>query len=294
MQPKKLSIHHSRQLCDLALEAGWSFTLQQAQLFLSATDCALGYFDQEEELLATATLFPYSHGIATLGNVLVKEQYRRQGLGRRIVEECLASAEDPLSSTLLIATPLGYPLYQRLGFTTVGHVLRFVLENSPAESNTVIQNTPQVFSDGNITPLEREPGDALNSLLVKMDETTFGANRASVYHPLLAVIQAGRMFYNQTSQLTGFALATKRSDLLYVGPVIAEDAGVAEALICSIIGSWHGPVRVDVLHHQNQVQEKLRKLGFVQVQSSPLMVKGPLALPGQRNRYYGILDPALC
>ena len=56
----------------------------------------------------------YGGGLAAVGMMLVAAQREGRGLGRRLMTHLLDRAGD--ATVFLTATPLGRPLYEKLGF----------------------------------------------------------------------------------------------------------------------------------------------------------------------------------
>ncbi len=79
--------------------------------------------------------------IGWLGNIIVCKEFRNQGLGKKLTERLIemANAKD-CESIYLLATPLGKPVYQRLGFQESGKYLFFKKGemNFPEEKNESI------------------------------------------------------------------------------------------------------------------------------------------------------------
>lgn len=119
-------ITESAQLGDFALVASEAFgaPVQAAALLAPASTLAddrcawfLGYLDGElaacGQLLRTADIA----GVYSIG---VREQFRRRGLGAAITAAALVTGRDRGCSTgVLQASPMGAPVYDRMGFDTV-------------------------------------------------------------------------------------------------------------------------------------------------------------------------------
>ncbi len=72
------------------------------------------------EPVATAELF-LSHGVAYLGGVSTLPQYRRQGIGAALTLAALRAArQQGYRVGVLTASPVGIPIYRRIGFQELG------------------------------------------------------------------------------------------------------------------------------------------------------------------------------
>lgn len=282
MQPEilveKLQGRDAGDLQALAERVGWNFTMDQARLFLAAKGTVLGY-RHDGQLIASAGLYTYGRKLASLGIVIVHRAYQRQGFGKRIVTECLREAERADSPVTLVATEQGFPLYQSLGFRTVGHVHRF-------ESDSVSYCGMETREE-NASMLEAS--DLLG--VIRLDETAFGANRLGVYEALFRFMHAGAVLRDGEGTVNGFAICVRREDLLVIGPVIAPSGTVAIDLIRSLCSEWKGRVRIDVPNEQDSFKEQLLKLGFSEKMVSPVMMFGATHLPGARSQLFGLADP---
>lgn len=93
------------------------------------------------------------------------------------------------------------------------------------------------------------------------------------------------------SDIRGAAMSVQRNDLLVIGPVMAADEAMGIELVKFVASRWRGRVRVDVPSSQPSFMENLTRLGFTQNMVSQVMIRGAAALPGQRSRLFGIVDP---
>lgn len=265
-------------LQSLAKTVGWNFTTGQAELFLSSMGTVLGY-RHEGKLIASAGIYIYGSKLASLGIVIVHADFHRQGLGKRIVQQCLEEAERIHVPVMLVATKQGFPLYESLGFRTIGHIHRFEADSvSLGDIGARRQNASTL-----------EESELEN--VVRLDETVFGADRHDVYKALFGNMHAGIVIRDERGAVCGFALSVRRSDLLVIGPVIAEDEETAMHLVQSLCVDWNGRVRVDVPSEQNSFMTRLSKSGVSPTMISPTMVLGATHLPGRRNCLFGIADP---
>ena len=66
---------------------------------------------------------------AWLSQIIVANDYRGKGLGTMITSALLASIPSHIHTVQLIATDLGFPIYQKLGFTIVDEYLFYSVES---------------------------------------------------------------------------------------------------------------------------------------------------------------------
>src|SRR4029077_19249163 len=73
-----------------------------------------------DRTLGVGLWWPFGDTAARLGLVVISPDSQGLGIGRRLVEQLLAAPAP--RSVMLLATPAGRPLYDRLGFVEVGAV----------------------------------------------------------------------------------------------------------------------------------------------------------------------------
>jgi GNAT superfamily N-acetyltransferase len=116
-------------------EAGWNQTEQDwLELFERAPQGCFG-IDAGGALAGTATVVCYGTDLAWIGMVLTASRFRRRGIATALVEHALAYAQARcIAWTKLDATPLGRPLYSRLGFEDECAVERWLRPGAPART----------------------------------------------------------------------------------------------------------------------------------------------------------------
>ena len=120
---------------ELKDEAGWNQTEQDwLDLFEQAPQGCFG-IDVDGALAGTATVVCYETDLAWVGMVLTASRFRRRGIATALVEHALAYAEARrIAWVKLDATPMGRPLYSRLGFEDECAIERWLRPGAPARS----------------------------------------------------------------------------------------------------------------------------------------------------------------
>ncbi|TLD15257.1 hypothetical protein PspLS_10693 [Pyricularia sp. CBS 133598] len=106
---------------------------------------------REEARLAIETaiefIFGKSHDYYELSILAVHPQHGRKGIGKNLVQWGLDRARSEKKDAYLIATPMGKPLYERLGFVDIGEV-PFLGVNF---TSMIVKNNPQTrLEDGRV------------------------------------------------------------------------------------------------------------------------------------------------
>jgi GNAT superfamily N-acetyltransferase len=116
----------------LSTQAGWNQTaLDWRRLFDHAVCLGVRKGDR---VIATTTLMIYGPEVAWIGMVLVDEDHRGKGHARRLLDEAIERVSG-ITAVKLDATPLGEPVYRKLGFEPLHPVYRcWVREANLAEA----------------------------------------------------------------------------------------------------------------------------------------------------------------
>jgi GNAT superfamily N-acetyltransferase len=229
--------------------------------FLLRVGTGFGLFDGDE-LVGTAIVTRFGDEHAAVSMVLVASSHGGRGLGRRIMEHALEFAATPVMS--LHATSYGKPLYEKLGFRSVGLVTAHV---------GAFRGT----SSGTSRPL----AEADRAKVVAVDAEVFGADRSAVWEELFGFASQVRVADD------GFVATWLNGTVTMVGPVVAPSVGRAAELIGDVaVGAT---VRVDV--GDPALGAWLEARGVVPRATVDLMVRGTLS--GDRARLHAPVMQAL-
>ncbi|GAA3393409.1 GNAT family N-acetyltransferase [Streptomyces roseoviridis] len=260
---------------DLSENRGWLREEHKWGLLLTA-GAGYGIDDPSGKGLITACVVTsYGPGLAAIGMVLVAEQYARQGVGRRLMRHVLAESGDiPLS---LYATSNGQPLYEQLGFTSVGHAEmlkgRFT-PTDPAPDRTVRPATAEDLQH-----------------VLRLDLEVFGADRTHLITRLPAFADHLRVA-EQDGEITGFGALWPNMDTHVIGPLIAHDPGTAQALVASLAAATDRPLRTDVDTRHSTLVSWLKANGLDRIAVNAVMIRSLPDLPGDWSRRFAPLTVA--
>lgn len=174
--------------------------------------------------------------VGVVGNVIVREDYRRRGLGRVIMDAAVEwMRERGVRAVLLDATRAGRPLYRGMGFVGVERsyyawgLLREL--DRPALRR---------FAAGHVHTAHRVPSRDLPRVAA-LDEQAFGGDRLPLVAGLLR--EPGAALYlaqDAAGTPTGFLVARPVEvprEGLRIGPWVARDPATAAALLGSALGA---------------------------------------------------------
>jgi GNAT superfamily N-acetyltransferase len=226
-----------------------------------------GLRNEVGDLIGTAVLTRYATQLAAISMVLVAARYGGRGYGRQLMLKALAEAGDV--TVFLNATEYGRPLYEKLGFVSVGttytHVGRLEPTAGPARSR------PATSAD--------------IPVIVKLDTEVNGANRKHLLERLPGFVEQLRVV-ERRGVVSGYAGAWRNVDNVLIGPVVAGTVNDARTLIADLAETINGPVRLDLDERHPQLREWATQRGVPVRNSTAVMVHGARPLPGDRGRWF--------
>ncbi|MGW0534669.1 GNAT family N-acetyltransferase [Streptomyces sp. NPDC003032] len=213
--------------------------------------------------------------LAAIGMVLVAERYARQGIGRRLMQYAVEEAATvPLT---LHATPNGRPLYEQLGFKTIGRAEMLCGHFSLSGPLPDIATRPATAED-------------LTSI-VRLDTEVFGHDRTHVIARLPAFTDQLRVA-EADGEIVGYAGAWPNMETHVIGPLIAPDTDTAKALIASLSAHTDRPLRTDIDVRHEELLAWLKDSGLEPIAFNAVMAYGTPELPGDWTRRFAPLTVA--
>ena len=232
----QLGVHDVAAGLVLSTEAHWNQNEEDWRFFLSQ-GIVFGVRDGSH-LVATAALLPYSSGNAWISMVLVTAEWRRRGIATRLVDACLDAAKKLGLTTWLDATPAGAAVYGPLGFTPTLQLRRLRLEKS-------VSVPSHALSVSSIEALEardrRAMGFDRSALLAEFAQRR--GSRVLSHGGATALVRDGRM-------------------ARHIGPLFADDAAGAIALVEAIAQAEGGPLLMDAIASQDEFLVQLAGAGW--------------------------------
>lgn len=240
----------------LVTDRGWAWTPAQWELML-ALGPGWGAFDSSG-LLGTALSTPYPE-MQAISGVLVGSWAERRGIATKLISNIL----DISSPSVLYATPMGVPLYERLGFHSVGGTSSYFGTYAGAATGVTRPATP-----------------ADVPVLAALDREASGYSRSGLWEH---AFEPWSPFTVHVAD-RGVIASRPGGDGLTIGPLIAPDAAAACEMIADV-AAGAGEVRVDT--GDLDVAAFLLGQGFeVRDGGCVLMVHGADDVPGDRSRYF--------
>jgi GNAT superfamily N-acetyltransferase len=268
----------------LVREAGWNQLDADWRIFLEL-GAVYAVRNSERQVIATAATLPYSGGTGWIGMVLVKSNYRRRGIGARLLRRCVEDLEGRRLAPMLDATPAGRALYVGLGFWDAWGFQRY--SASAPRREDIAPLTPDGLTI-------RSLDDDQWAELCRYDARVFGADRSAMLARLRGRAPGAQLAAWRGDRMIGFVLGRDGRSATQLGPVAAEDEGAAQALLGVALNNVQGPIYVDLLDDKSALRRRLTVLGFTPQRKFTRMVHGGFTVQtGDLARTMAIAGPEL-
>lgn len=234
----------------LSTEIGWNQT-EADWSYMLANGPGIGMTDANGKLVASAIALPYG-GFGWVCMVLVAPDWRRQGLATDLMNGVIALLQADGVIPGLDATPAGREVYRRIGFQDVYGLERLIAEHADIDAAAP--------AGTDIRPLSENDMDAVAAF----DAPIFAGDRAALLRHLRSREPDRAFGAWQDGKLCGYALARDGRTWTQAGPVIAENAQTAKALVAHTAKGGGGPdgILIDVMAYQTDVVDWLKTGGF--------------------------------
>jgi len=201
-------------------------------------------------LVGTVTVITYGTHLAWVGMMLVAQEYRGRGIGKRLMRTALAHCQQRQIATVkLDATPAGRPLYDSLGFVPECEIERWQgtggSKSQPDPGSCCTYKVPLSF--------------------YQFDEHAFRVSRKELLDSLLehCCFAPELQIDESTQSLRGYAFARTGARASYIGPVVAVEPELAVGLLDAMVQRLAGAVFVDICLGSEDTVSQLMGRGFV-------------------------------
>ncbi|MDR7126662.1 GNAT family N-acetyltransferase [Pseudotabrizicola sp. 4114] len=255
---------HLPQALALSQAAGWPHRLEDWALTLSVSKGVSAF--EGGRLVGTAICSAFGP-VATLNMIIVAEDRRGMGLGRRLMQHVIALAGG--CEMRLTATEDGLPLYRRMGFI---------------ERGRIVQHQGLARAMKPERPVRFGPADT--DMLAALDTAASGMQRKAL---LARIAATGDTLRTEG----GFALLRAFGRGHVLGPVVARDAGAARALMSAAAEQLAGQfLRVD-LSAADPLAPHAEALGLAHVGGGTAMVHSARPCAPSDHHSYALASQAL-
>jgi len=259
----------------LSLALNWPYRIEDwAFAFSLGAGVALRH---DGRLIGTGLHWNYGPDFATVGMIIVDGAYRGQRLGSRIVDGLLEGVGD--RSVILNATLDGLELYRRRGFKGF---------DVTCQHQGIAKPATAVDLDRAIEPATNADWPAM----MELDQGAAGMPRGDMLKALAKVGKAS-VLRDDDGGVRGYAVCREFGHGHVIGPVIAQDADEAAALIAHAMADLSGRfVRVNT-SARSGLGEWLEARGLEQVGTEEAMVRGTLPNITSKARIFALCSNSL-
>lgn len=259
-------------LLELSESIGWPHEIGDWRTTVAASQ-VFGHRAADGKILSSASIYQFGPDLAALAVVLVREEFRRQGLARAVVLKCLDQV--PGVPQMLVATPYGQPLYESLGFKISEQIVRLIATEGVSLPVTGAVNR---MTDTDLTRV------------FELDRAIYRADRSQVLRHRWAQVEGGVMLADGS----GYAWKIPQRGGLVLGPVVATSPQDAVSLVAHLTAGFPGRIKIEVPDRHAELITMLTGAGFVVDSSRPLMLKNVEICPGRREMLFGLASLGFC
>lgn len=263
------------QLIQLSESVGWDYDESEIKTIMEF-GIVYGHRAATREMAACAAIVSYNEDLASLGMVIVHPGYRRLGLGKAVTMKCVQAIPGSVP-IMLIATPEGKPMYERLGFKSVDSVQKFLCNSFQMPMNL----------DTNEYAIEPFQWSDLPQI-VDLDQAAFGAKRGEFLTARIKQAKQAIVAKNILGQVIGYALSIQGTINLLAGPIVAPDDKVAIHLLDRLVTENASRIRIDIPREQTEFKSILIRGGFELVTEPPIMLLNRNELPQRSGQLFAI------
>ena len=226
----------------------------------------------------TVAFLRYGRSFSWLSMMLVHPDARRGGIGTQLMDAVLEALAGE-TCMRLDATPLGEPLYRRFGFQGEYELARATV--------TVPSACAELYPE-NARPI----GTGDFAEVFARDRDVFGADRSRLLSSFHRRAPDLAWTLRRGGAILGYCFG--RPGYLYrqIGPVVAENAGVARDLVsCCLAGQPGAKFALDVPRRAPDWMAWLESVGFAVERPFLRMCRGPAPCPGRSAHEFAIAGP---
>ncbi|MBL9129414.1 MAG: GNAT family N-acetyltransferase [Verrucomicrobiales bacterium] len=211
--------------------AGWNQTPADWLRFLRLEPEGCFVAEWNRSPVGTATTLVHGPELAWIGMVLVLPEHRNRGIGRALLVHAIEHLQRRgIGCIRLDATPLGLPVYQRLGFRREESLVRWehpawTPGHATRPTDTLQPRMPTI-----------QPSDLTSEgPLIHLETRAFGIPRLRLLTELVGSSTVTCLRNDRHGKILGYGYLRSGALADYLGPAVAVDDGttsmIAEALL---------------------------------------------------------------
>ena len=266
-----LGPQHLSACLALSQAARWNQNAADWALMLSS---GRGYgLTLADGTLAASTLtLPYEAAFAWVSMVLVDPGQRRRGFATRLLRRALDDLAAEGRLPVLDATPAGREVYRQEGFRDTWGFRRLALSGAWRGSAAALSGVHVRAMRATDWPQ-----------VMALDSIAFGASRERLLRALASRLPEVALVAEREGELTAFLLGRDGREARQLGPLVARDAGSAQALLAGALAQTEPPIYLDLVDREAQLRSWLAHGGFAFQRPFTRMVHGAAGAPGEAS-----------
>ncbi len=256
--------------------AGWNQTALDWERFLAA--CPRGCFvaDSDGRIIGTSATITYGRQLAWIGMVIVAAEHRGQGIGTALLRKAIEYLDsEGVPCMKLDATPLGKPLYEKLGFVAELDIERWMLmRTAPPRTSNAPSQTKNIDD------------------VLALDREIFGPDRSQLLRSIAESDPQFTLQSHRNGTLSGYSFGRRGSLADQLGPWMARDEASATGLLDQFLErSQRELLFVDCLKTCPWAIKLVKARGFTFSRPLTRMFRGTNSFPGHPDLLGAILGP---
>jgi GNAT superfamily N-acetyltransferase len=274
----------------LCRQSHWNQVARDWQQFLDRTPGGAGVaVDADGGVVGSVATMRYEavgtgETLAWIAMVLVDPAHRGGGIGTALLQHGLEQTAD-VAAVGLDATPLGQPLYEKLGFTSDVRLARM---QRPASGLGHRHHLTPEPADAGVRPARAADLDAIASL----DASAAGLDRRAMLAWLLEGAPELAWVSENDAGMDGVLLGRTGHNATHLGPLVAHTDRVAHRLL-QVCLAPHAttPFFIDVADEQPGWRAAVEALGFEVQRPFTRMYRGLWRPAADPSRLFAIIGP---
>ncbi|MGE3310521.1 MAG: GNAT family N-acetyltransferase [Limisphaerales bacterium] len=261
---------------------GWNQTVGDWNRFLELEPGGCFVATWHGEPAGTATTLVHGPNLAWIGMVLVQPEFRRQGIGKALLLHCIEHLRSRgIRCIKLDATPLGRPVYERIGFKPEWTLSRWEHPGSPTAPNPTDSWRPVQTDD-------LHPRSAVEEL----DATAFGTPRTRLLAALARQSRQAVVRQGVSGKVEGYGFLRPGALADYLGPAVATDPETSVAILRALFGGTRGRrIFWDIPEPNTHAVQWAEQHGFHRQRELTRMYLGENSHPGNPRRQLALSGP---